>query len=691
MNGFIGIVGYGATGLGYLFLFLLLLTTRQHSLPKKILMISSIISLIWALSAMVVIHFQYPIEVHLSLETLRNIGWFLLLACALSDCKKVREIIFSSFSTKAISVLLLIVMSSELLSAFFSGYWLLNTINQYMPLIHLAQSVLGLWLIENLYRQTERSARWTVKPLCLGLGLFYAYDFAYYADSLLTQSFSATFWYARSWVVLMTIPLIVLTARRVKNWSARVYVSRDVIYHSTLLLVAGGYLLFMALVGYYIKYVNGHWGQLLQNVFFSMSGLILASLFLSEPLRRKMKVFITKHFFANKYEYREEWMRFASILNEPQASPYIAALNAVMHPFACSSGVIALKEGNTFVTKAQVNTPEHDDLTQELLDQLSNLAIQYHWIIDINELKNESKWQPFAFNANLIPDNMAFSYIIPLTNAEGFNAVCLLSHPTSTESINWEDRDLMRAISAQITTYLHLYHTNIALAESKQFDTFNQMSAFLVHDLKNVVAQLHLLSKNAQKHKHNPEFIDDAFETVDSAVNRLTKVLDQLRNKRTANIQTEMVDLHQALTTACKTRSGDLPKPQLHLSDSFEPRVTVNKERLTNMLSHLIQNAQDATHNDGSIVVSTAQENQHCIVTISDTGSGMSEEFINERLFKPFDTTKGNAGMGIGAYDAKKLVEETKGYIQVSSEIDKGTHFKLHFPITENHKHTIAQ
>lgn len=691
MNGFIGIVGYGATGLGYLFLFLLLLTTRQQSLPKKILMISSIISLIWALSAMVVIYFQYPIEINLSLETLRNIGWFLLLACALSDCKKVRDIIFSGPINKTISALLLMVVVSELFSAFFSDYWLLNTINQYIPLIHLAQSVLGLWLIENLYRQTERSARWTVKPLCLGLGLFYAYDFAYYADSLLTKSFSATFWYARSWVVLMTIPLILLTARRVKNWSARVYVSRDVIYHSTLLLVAGAYLLCMALVGYYIKYVNGHWGQLLQNIFFSMSGLILASLFLSEPLRRKMKVFITKHFFANKYEYREEWMRFASILNEPQASPYIAALNAVMHPFASSSGIIALKEGNAFITKAQVNAPHHDEMTQEVLDQLSNLAIQYHWIIDINELKNESKWQPFAFNTNLIPNHMAFSYIIPLNNAEGFNAVCLLSQPTSTENINWEDRDLMRAISAQITTYLHLYHTNIALAESKQFDTFNQMSAFLVHDLKNVVAQLHLLSKNAQKHKHNPEFIDDAFETVDSAVSRLTKVLDQLRNKRTANIQTEMVDLHQALTTACKTRSGQLPKPQLQLSDNFEPKVTINKERVTNMLSHLIQNAQDATHNNGSIIISTEQTDQHCIVTISDTGSGMSEEFINERLFKPFDTTKGNAGMGIGAYDAKKLVEEIQGHIQVSSEIDKGTHFKLHFPITENHRHTIAQ
>ncbi|WP_199450465.1 hypothetical protein, partial [Vibrio harveyi] len=134
-------------------------------------------------------------------------------------------------------------------------------------------------------------------------------------------------------------------------------------------------------------------------------------------------------------------------------------------------------------------------------------------------------------------------YVVPLTCATGVKGVYLLSRPTSTDKLNWEDRDLMRAISMQLSVYLNVYHTNQKLAESRQFDTFNRMSAFLVHDLKNVLAQLQLINKNAIKHKHNPEFIDDAFETVDSAVNRLNKVLDQLNNKRVDSQQQQHFDV----------------------------------------------------------------------------------------------------------------------------------------------------
>ena len=58
----------------------------------------------------------------------------------------------------------------------------------------------------------------------------------------------------------------------------------------------------------------------------------------------------------------------------------------------------------------------------------------------------------------------------------------------------------------------------------------------------------------------------------------------------------------------------------------------------------------------------------------------MSEEFISDRLFKPFDTTKGNAGMGIGAYEAKQYIESIGGEVEVTSTENQGTRISLNLP-----------
>jgi putative PEP-CTERM system histidine kinase len=221
----------------------------------------------------------------------------------------------------------------------------------------------------------------------------------------------------------------------------------------------------------------------------------------------------------------------------------------------------------------------------------------------------------------------------------------------------------------------------LALAESQQFDTFNRMSAYLVHDLKNVLAQLQLMSKNAVKHKHNPEFIDDAFETVDSAANRLAKVVAHLSKKQRVDTVVAPFGLKAALEQVEQSRSISKPVPQLEftLSDDFE--LVGDQERFINVVSHLVQNAQDATSEHGLISIRAGKQSNECLIEIQDNGEGMSVEFIDTRLFKPFDTTKGNAGMGVGAYDAKRFVEELGGHIQVTSNVGEGSLFKLYLPI----------
>lgn len=206
------------------------------------------------------------------------------------------------------------------------------------------------------------------------------------------------------------------------------------------------------------------------------------------------------------------------------------------------------------------------------------------------------------------------------------------------------------------------------------------MSAFLAHDLKNVLAQLQLLSKNAKRHKDNPEFIEDAFETIESAVNRLKKVVDHLRKKDTIINATETFSVHSVIQQACMDRSSVQPAPRYIPKQNNAFSITTDKERFYNILSHLIQNAQEATPPDGSVTISSSLEKGIYTICIEDTGAGMTDDFIESRLFKPFDTTKGNSGMGIGAYDAKKFVEQLNGYIDVQSEPGCGSSFTICLP-----------
>lgn len=238
----------------------------------------------------------------------------------------------------------------------------------------------------------------------------------------------------------------------------------------------------------------------------------------------------------------------------------------------------------------------------------------------------------------------------------------------------------MWAISKQLSVFLNLYRSNQVLAENQQFDTFNRMSAFLAHDLKNILAQLQLLAANGKQHKNNPEFIDDAFDTIDASIARLTKVVNHLRKKELQEVTTNKFELAEAIQQACNNRISQLPVPIFSNNTNKTAWLSGDQERFINVLTHLIQNAQEATPADGQVEICVSVEDEQFIITIEDTGCGMDEEFIATRLFKPFDTTKGNSGMGIGAYDAKKMVEQLNGYISVKSAHGVGSTFTLTLP-----------
>ena len=229
-----------------------------------------------------------------------------------------------------------------------------------------------------------------------------------------------------------------------------------------------------------------------------------------------------------------------------------------------------------------------------------------------------------------------------------------------------------------------------ALSEARQFETFNRLSAFLVHDLKNVVAQLSLIGSNARRHRHNPEFIEDAFNTVDDATAKMKRMLASLRQRQSEVESDEVVELGALLATAVASKAEARPCPVFARPAEALP-VRASRDHLQSVVQHLLQNAIEATDADGQVEVRVERHASEVRATITDTGCGMDRDFIHNRLFRPFDTTKGKAGMGIGAYESRHLISSMRGELLVESEPGRGTTFTIVLPLAENQEHPEAR
>jgi putative PEP-CTERM system histidine kinase len=196
---------------------------------------------------------------------------------------------------------------------------------------------------------------------------------------------------------------------------------------------------------------------------------------------------------------------------------------------------------------------------------------------------------------------------------------------------------------------------------------------------------LSLLLSNAEKHKNNPEFQKDMFETLDFSVQKMKLLLQKLGRGASAETPTTL-NMDKLLQQAVASKSAVDPKPVLEIMDAGL-RVRANWERLERVIGHIIQNAVEATPRDGQVNVRLRQQEKNAVIEVKDTGQGMTEEFIRERLFKPFDSTK-SAGMGIGVFESREYITELGGQLEVTSKPMQGTTFRISLPLHGNVVHT---
>lgn len=547
----------------------------------------------------------------------------------------------------------------------------------------LALPVCGLLMVEQLFRNAGEGSRWSAKPVCLGLACVFAFDIYLYAEALLFGRFDPDARSVRAAVHTLAVPLLLVAARRQTDWLQRLQVSRTAAFYSATLILAGGYLLFMSALGYYVRFFGGTWGGALQLGLLVLGLAFLAALALSGSLRSWLRVFVGKHFYSYRYDYREEWLRFTAMLSSnrsPQETGemIVRGLAAMVE---CNGGSLWTREGEAgaFTQAAHWNMPRVED-AEPADSTLCTFLQERGWVIDLEEFRSS----PRRYEGLTLPTWVLASpsawLVVPLLVGDGLLGFVVLVRPRTAVELNWEVLDLLKTAGRQAAGYLAQMQATEALLEARKFEAFNRMSAFVVHDLKNIVTQLSLMLKNAERLHDNREFQQDMLLTVESSLEKMKRLMLQLREGATPPGGSRGVELEpivRRLQDMARARGRTLEV------DRIEKLATRGHEdRLERVLGHLVQNAFDATPEQGRVWVHVERLSGQVKVDVGDTGAGMTEEFVQKQLFRPFSSTK-QSGMGIGSYESFQYIRELGGNLSVASRVGQGTVVTVQLPLFE--------
>lgn len=545
----------------------------------------------------------------------------------------------------------------------------------------LAMTVFLLVLIEQLFRNVAPDGRWSIKPLCLGLGGAAVFDLYLFSDALLFNRIDTDAFSIRGFVHALALPLVALSTIRSHDWKTRIVLSQRAALQSATLVAVGVYLLFMAAAGYYVRFFGGDWGRAFQLALLFAALLLLGILSLSGSMRAKFRVLVGKHLFSYRYDYREEWLRFTNTLSSQNGFSEMGrhVVKGLADMVESPAGSLWLKDPTArfFAQAACWNMPV-SSATEDVDSKLCQFLVKSGWVINLEEYRSlPRRYDNLDLPVWLVEVPNAW-LIVPLSAGSEMIGFVVLATARTKIDVNWEVNDLLKTAGQQAGAFLGEMRATEALLEVRKFDAFNRMSAFVVHDLKNIVAQLSLMLRNAERHRDNPEFQQDMLMTVEHSVERMRQLMMQLREGATPVDSPRGIDLGDLIwriQTAKEAQGRDI---EIDLTDKVVARG--HEDRVERVIGHIVQNALDATENSGRVWVRLKRQGVHAVVEVGDTGDGMTPEFLRERLFKPFQTTK-PSGMGIGAYESFQYVHELGGKISVDSELNIGTQVSLLLPL----------
>lgn len=539
-----------------------------------------------------------------------------------------------------------------------------------------AMAVFGLLLVENLFRNTAVRRQWNIVPLCIGLGGLFAYQLFLYSDALLFGWVSRLFTAALPAVSCLIAPFLALTLMRNRGWKISIQLSQRVVLHTLTLIASGVFLLAIVIVADLLRISGGdEWTRVLQVAGLFGSILMLASVVLSGTIKARLKYLIVRHFFAQRYDYRIEWMNFIDLLSTRGVGEDLKrrAIEGIANVVDAPAGALWLRDGirgdgdfipvSLWNMRLPTGTAEPADST-------------------FVEGFRGGRWIQEFYPGRAYPSLGECWLAVPLAAENRLIGFITLAHARVPTELNWESFELLRALARQAASYIAEERLAQQLRDSQRLQDYAKRFAFVAHDIKNLAAQLRMVALNAQRHGDDPAFRADAFETIRNSVARMNDLLKQLRAKQVAEeAAVAAIDAVPVIRRVLDARGAELAR----IRCAFEcggAWVVVDPERLASVVKLLLDNAIEASPESADIMLGLRCRDGKLVLEIADQGPGMDVEFIHGELFRPFRSTKSD-GYGIGAYQTRELLRMVGGDLEVVSAPDAGTTMRVILPLAK--------
>lgn len=552
-----------------------------------------------------------------------------------------------------------------------AGYWFYIAIMLYL--------VVALMNIEATFSATSGLDRWRIKLEVTGIISILAIMIFYYSQGLLYRTINMNLLPVRS-AVVMVASLLAVYSKTVRGKKSHVTVSRYIFYRSLSLLVVGIYLITLGLIGEGMKYFDISFSRHMVIFFAFTGGMFVLLLLLSETLRRRVKVFISKHFYKHKYDYREEWLKFTDRLaacrtfDEAQETA-ISAFRETFH--LKDASLYLLDRAKKSYLPAKLNTKSANSFS---LKESAGIIAYFR---ELGRVFNAGdKEYALSEDETTFVQESEAALIVPLIfnkNVEGF---IVFGRGQADREFNYEDYDLMKMFARQSALSIISFKLAEELAETKEVAALGRISSFIIHDLKNLTYALSLTLDNAEDHISNPDFQKDMIDSIKSTLSRMKTLIQKLKSiPEKQSLNTKLSDLH-LLARDTTAEIGKMRNDVRIVCNGSPVVCLIDEEEIRKVFLNLVLNAVDALVGNGLVTVETGIDGETGYIRVSDNGSGITEEFIQNHLFKPFRTTK-NKGLGIGLYQCKQVVEAHGGTITAESNPGVMTVFTVYLPAAD--------
>ncbi|MDP3675925.1 MAG: PEP-CTERM system histidine kinase PrsK [Novosphingobium sp.] len=541
----------------------------------------------------------------------------------------------------------------------------------------------GLVLVHNVYDAETRRGRTALRWNAGALGAVWLCDLNLYIVTWLGDGQPGALAALRG-IVLVPVA-VMLAVARTRNADLRFRPSRAMAFQSLSLLIIGAYLVIMVGAAQSLAWL-GDTAPPLAQVGFVFTSAVLALIVLpSGRVRGWMKVTVAKHLFQHRYDYRAEWLRFTQTIGRGNSGATLEERTIqAIGDIADSTAGLLLMPGDrgelTLAARWQWRTL--DVPAEAMTSEARQFFERDGYIVDCDAVRRGTAEGDVnkVVPGWLLDEPRAWA-LVPLLHFERLVGVVALARPAHPRELDWEDFDLLKVVGRQLASYLAEHAGQEALLDASRFDEFNRRIAFVMHDVKNLASQLTLLCRNAERHGDNPAFRADMQITVRNAADKLNGLIAKLSRYNSNPLERlEEVDPSEVIRTIVE-RQGQT-HPMVVTGIAPQMRVIGNRETLEQVLVHLVQNAIDASAADAPITLGVRSEGLHAAIEVTDSGCGMSPDFVRNRLFKPFVSTK-QGGFGIGAFEARELVRAMQGRLDVESREGLGSRFVIRLPLAE--------